>query len=92
MSVTDSPLLVQEIKGLREALRQSQLQTHTLRAQQSRNILAELPPINVIKKPSELLPNNLTDLSKRAAHLHKVCSFCPLKQNKIICRPVNVKI
>ncbi|XP_059468998.1 dynactin subunit 1 isoform X2 [Neocloeon triangulifer] len=74
ISVTDSPLLVQEIKSLREALKESQRQAQALRAHQARNILSELPVINVIKKPTEIEPSNLTELSKKASKLHKELS------------------
>ncbi|XP_065349335.1 dynactin subunit 1 isoform X2 [Cloeon dipterum] len=71
VSVTDSPLLLHEIRSLREALRVSQLQIGALRAEQTRTILANLPPLSVIKKPTEVEPSILTELSKRANKLHK---------------------
>lgn len=72
MSVTDSPLLLQENKSLREALRQTYQQAQVLRAQQAQSVLASLPPLPVIKRPTDVAADSpLTELSRRAAKLHK---------------------
>jgi len=72
MSVTDSPLLLQENRSLREALRQTQQQAQVLRAKQAHSVLDSLPPLAVIKRPTDVAADcPLTELSRRAARLHK---------------------
>lgn len=57
---------------MREALRQTHQQAQVLRAQQAQSVLASLPPLPVIKRPTDVAADSpLTELSRRAAKLHK---------------------